>query len=120
MRGALGLLWTMASASALACAGGSDPAAAPAEAAEVFALTCAHCHTSGLPGVPRASVPEDWNARDTNDFEVLVARAISGHRYMPPLGSCSWCNESQIRGVIALMVTGSEIVVPDMTEDVGE
>ena len=118
MRGALGLLWTMAIASA--CAGGSDPAAAPAKPEEVFALTCAHCHTSGLSSVPRAGIPEDWNARDTKDFDVLVARAISGHRYMPPLGSCSWCNEAQIRGVIALMVTGSEIVVPDMTEDVVE
>jgi len=110
----------MAIASALACAGGSDPAPAPAEPAEVFALTCAHCHTSGLPSVPRAGVPEDWNARDTKDFDVLVARAISGHRHMPPLGSCSWCSEAQIRGVIALMVTGSEIVVPDPAEDVAE
>jgi len=90
------------------------PSSAPAPAApeEVFALACAHCHATGVPGVPRAGVPQDWNARDTRDFEVLLARTISGYGNMPPLGSCSWCSESQLRGAIALMVAGSEIDAP--------
>ena len=80
--------------------------------AEAFALACAHCHASGLSGVPAAGVPEDWNARETRDFEVLLERVIAGHGNMPPLGSCAWCSESELRAAIALMVTGSEIEVP--------
>ena len=89
-----------------------QPPTSPADGAEAFALACAHCHASGLPGVPAAGVPADWNARETRDFDVLVERVIAGHGNMPPLGSCAWCSEPELRAAIALMVAGSEIEVP--------
>jgi len=92
-----------------------------AEPAEVFALTCAHCHASGLEAAPQAGVPADWNARETRDVDVLVERVIAGRGHMPPLGSCSWCTRNQIRGVLAMMLAGSDITsdiaAPDNTPD---
>ena len=54
--------------------GCAQPTAKPADGTEAFALACAHCHASGLAGVPAAGVPDDWNTRDTKDFEVLLER----------------------------------------------
>ena len=96
---------------AIGCARSGAPIAdpsAPAPPAEVFALTCAHCHASGLAAAPQAGVPADWNARDTRDIDVLVERVIAGRGHMPPLGSCSWCTRAQIRAVIASMLAGAE------------
>ena len=89
------------------------PNAAPGDGAEAFALACAHCHASGLSGIPAAGVPEDWNARETRDFDVLLERVIAGHGNMPPLGSCAWCSASELRAAIAILVAGSEIEVPE-------
>lgn len=91
--------------------GCAQPTAKPADGTEAFALACAHCHASGLAGVPAAGVPDDWNTRDAKDFEVLLERVVAGHGNMPPLGSCPWCSESELRAAIALMVAGSEIEV---------
>ena len=91
--------------------GCTQPTAKPTDGTEAFALACAHCHASGLAGVPAAGVPDDWNARDTKDFDVLLERVVAGHGNMPPLGSCAWCSESDLRAAIALMVAGSEIEV---------
>lgn len=81
----------------------------------IFAATCAHCHV-GRAGAPRAGVAADWNTREVRDFDVLVARSLTGFGDMPPLGTCSFCTEADMRGLIALMVAGSEIVVPDGEE----
>ncbi len=97
---------TCAVMSSAGCVAPGEPA--PAEPAEVFALTCAHCHASGLEAAPQAGVPAHWNARDTRDVDVLVARVIAGHGNMPPLGSCSWCTRDQIRGVLAMMLVGAD------------
>lgn len=96
---------------AIGCGRSSPPvvdATEPATPAEVFALTCAHCHASGLAAAPQAGVPADWIARDTLAEDVLVERVIAGHGHMPPLGSCSWCTRAQLRGVLALMLAGTE------------
>ena len=97
----------------MALAGCTSPAAPPSDGAEAFSLACAHCHASGLPGVPAAGVPDDWNARDTQDFAVLLERVIDGHGNMPPLGSCAWCSESELRAALSILVAGSRIEVPE-------
>lgn len=104
-------------AAAAACAPGpeaerAEAAAARATPAEVFTLVCAHCHAGAAPGVPRAGVPADWNARETRDFDLLVTHAIEGFGNMPPLGSCSFCTEADLRAVVAMMVAGSSVEVP--------
>ena len=105
---AVALVFLVATAVAFGCAAPSEPAPTPAAPAEVFALTCAHCHASGLEAAPQAGVPAHWNARDTRDVDVLVERVIAGHGNMPPLGSCGWCTRDQIRGVLAMMLAGAD------------
>lgn len=86
--------------------------------ARIFVSTCAHCHLGPPRGVPRVGVPAEWNERETQDFDELVRHTIDGFRNMPPLGTCSYCTESDLRSLIALMVAGSEVGVPAAT--VGE
>ena len=100
------VVWT---ALLFGCAQPADPPPGPVDGSEAFALTCAHCHASGLPGIPRAGMAEDWNARDTQDLDVLVDRVIAGHGNMPPLGSCAWCSEAELRAAIRLMAVGSDV-----------
>lgn len=85
--------------------------------ARIFAATCAHCHVGPDRGVPRVGMPEEWNARETRDFDTLVVHSIEGYRDMPPLGTCGFCTTEDIRQLVALMVAGSEIVVPDLTKE---
>jgi len=84
--------------------------------ARIFASTCAHCHVGHSGGIPRAGVAEDWNGRETQDFDMLVQHAIEGYRDMPPLGTCSYCSRAEIAAMTALLVAGSEIVVPALAE----
>lgn len=63
-------------------------------------------------GAPRAGFPDEWNALATRDFETLLTHTIEGYRNMPPLGTCSYCSEDELRDLIALMVAGSEIEIP--------
>jgi len=81
--------------------------------AQIFAATCAKCHVGPVLGAPRVGTPEDWNARESLDFAILLEHTIDGYRDMPPLGTCSFCTERDFRGLIALMVAGSNVVVPD-------
>jgi len=83
-----------------------------AREARIFASTCAHCHVGHSGGIPRAGVASDWNERETKDFDTLVQHAIEGYRDMPPLGTCSYCSRAEIEAMTALLVAGSEIVVP--------
>lgn len=83
-----------------------------AREARIFASTCAHCHVGHSGGIPRAGVAADWNERETKDFDTLVQHAIEGYRDMPPLGTCSYCSRAEIEAMTALLVAGSEIVVP--------
>ena len=81
--------------------------------AKIFAATCARCHVGPALGAPRVGMPEEWNALESLDFAVLLEHTIDGVRDMPPLGTCGFCTEEDFRGLIALMVAGSNVIVPD-------
>lgn len=87
----------------------SDPAApavpAPLGARETYVMgaICARCHARPGIGVPLMGDAAEWDERRRQGLEALVAHTIVGLRGMPPLGTCSFCSEDELRRLAASM-----------------
>jgi len=69
----------------------------------VLGRICAHCHAQPGIGVPLIGDEAEWKSRRALGLEVLVARTIEGAGNMPPLGTCSFCTEDELRHLVAFM-----------------
>ena len=82
----------------------------------IFAHTCAHCHAVPGIGVPMLGDEDAWAPRRAKGLDALVRDVVLGVGNMPPLGTCGFCTEEDLRGVIAFMV-GIEAGAGSGTED---
>ncbi|MCP4005519.1 MAG: cytochrome c5 family protein [bacterium] len=83
----------------------AEPGLAPRQA-RIFSRVCAHCHmVPSIAPVPGSDV--EWGERRKKGFEKLVANAITGVGNMPPLGTCSFCSEDDMRKLVSFL-TGLE------------
>ena len=89
---------------------GIDSLASSAPSAElskreslVLGLVCAHCHSQPGIGVPLIGDEAEWKRRREQGFEALVANTINGAGNMPPLGTCSFCSEEELRRLVAFV-----------------
>lgn len=64
---------------------------------------CAHCHARKGTAAPMMGDSEAWRQRTSQGFEVLVKNTILGVGNMPPLGTCGFCTEQEIRNLVAVM-----------------
>ena len=94
---------------------------ASAQAAELtsreslaYTQICAYCHARAETGAPVMGDTAEWRRRAaiTEDgFEGLVRNTIVGIGNMPPLGTCGYCTETEIRNLVATM-SGLAPLVP--------
>lgn len=84
--------------------------AAPASSAKltnreslVLGGVCAHCHAQPGIGVPQVGDEAEWKRRREKGLEALIANTINGAGNMPPLGTCSFCSEEELRRLVALL-----------------
>lgn len=66
----------------------------PLSGRDVYAQSCAMCHTTGVGGAPRPGKPEDWGERLKNGPAELLVSVLRGKGGMPPKGG----NASLTRG----------------------
>jgi len=82
----------------------SEDAPLGARQAEIFQLVCAQCHARPGIGVPQVGDAAAWRERAAQGEERLLANTIAGLRGMPPLGTCSFCTEEDLRLLIRFLV----------------
>jgi cytochrome c5 len=82
-----------------------------AREALVLERICAHCHAEPGIGVPLIGDETEWNVRRAKGFETLVSNTIEGAGNMPPLGTCGFCSDDELRRLVAFM-SNSPLVSP--------
>ena len=79
-----------------------------------YTQICAYCHARAETSAPVMGDTAEWQRRaaETEDgFEGLVRNTIVGIGNMPPLGTCGYCTETEIRNLVATM-SGLAPLVP--------
>lgn len=71
--------------------------------ARIFQQTCAHCHIRPIPLVPQLGDESEWVDRRARGFDELLAGTVNGVGGMPPLGTCSFCTEDDLRRLVAFI-----------------
>jgi len=71
----------------------------------IYDQYCFTCHNDGLAGAPKFRLETDWRPRlDKKTMDELVASAIKGVNAMPAKGTCTTCNELDIKNAIQYML----------------
>ncbi|MDC3409558.1 c-type cytochrome [bacterium] len=71
-----------------------------------YTQICAYCHARAETSAPVMGDSAEWQRRaaETDDgFEGLVRNTIVGIGNMPPLGTCGYCTETEIRNLVATL-----------------
>lgn len=71
--------------------------------ARLFELVCAHCHARPGLGVPLVGDAAAWRERAARGPETMLANTVNGVGGMPPLGTCAFCSEEDLRLLIDLL-----------------
>jgi len=79
------------------------PVALSDREAHVFQQICAECHMR--PGINSPTIGDDeaWQPRRAKGLDVLLTNTIEGRGQMPPLGTCSFCSEDELRRLVAFV-----------------
>lgn len=103
------MLRALATAAVLLVATSAD-AELSARQTRTFELICAHCHMQPGIGAPLLGDAAAWSTRRSKGFEVMVRNSVDGVGGMPPLGTCSYCSEADLRALIAWL---ADMPLPD-------
>jgi cytochrome c5 len=79
-----------------------------------YTQICAYCHARAETSAPVMGDTAEWRRRAAETeggFEGLVRNTIVGIGNMPPLGTCGYCTEAEIRNLVATM-SGLAPLVP--------
>ena len=97
----------------LAACGAEVPPATPpepvmltADQAQIYAASCAVCHSYPGSGAPIAGVLEDWEEELARGLDGMLRITLEGSRGMPPLGGCAYCSEDDFVQLIQFMTGG--------------
>jgi len=84
---------------------GAEPPVQPLtpREARVFQQVCAHCHVQPGIGVPLLGDEAEWAARRARGFDTLLVHTVEGRGGMPPLGTCGFCTEEDLRRLVAFL-----------------
>ena len=72
----------------------------PAQARS-FEQVCAHCHLEPGIGVPQLGDEAAWTERREKGLDTLLRNTVDGIAGMPPLGTCGYCSEDDLRAMVA-------------------
>lgn len=75
--------------------------------AEVYAQSCAMCHSLGVAGAPRLGQPEDWAMRNVNKRAELLLSVLRGKGGMPPKGGNASLSTIEINAALEFMLAQS-------------
>lgn len=92
----------------------TEPPLLDARQQRVFVQTCGRCHLRPGIGVPLLGDAAAWEPLRAQGFELLVTHTIEGVGDMPPLGTCSYCSETDIRRMVAFLLGLSRLPAPDV------
>jgi cytochrome c5 len=74
---------------------------------EVYKMTCAACHASGVAGAPKFGDAGAWQARISEGYDTLVKHAINGIRAMPAKGGNPDLDDVEVERVVVLMANSA-------------
>ena len=74
---------------------------------EVYDVSCAGCHATGVLEAPKFGVKEDWTKREAQGFETLVNHALNGFNNMPAKGGNPTIKNEEIIAAVTYMLTKS-------------
>lgn len=82
-------------------------AQATQEQMTLFTINCLQCHARVGTHAPLIGNAKHWRARIAQGENTMLKNTIEGFNGMPPAGSCSSCNEEDLRAIIRFMVDSS-------------
>jgi cytochrome c5 len=74
-----------------------------ARLAQVYAQVCATCHQVPATGAPLTGDPDTGRSAAAAGRETMLRNTVEGLRGMPPLGTCGFCTEDDLRRLIEFM-----------------
>lgn len=75
---------------------------------KIYNQYCQVCHTGNYPGAPVVGNKQQWAPLIDNGVETLIEHSITGYNNMPARGSCSTCNDAQIKAAVIYMIEQSK------------
>lgn len=79
------------------------PAGMTERQVQLLHRTCTQCHATPGLGAPLMGHADEWRERAAKGEDAMLRSVVLGLRGMPPLGSCSACDEADFRAMIRLM-----------------
>ncbi|HLU14295.1 MAG TPA: c-type cytochrome [Burkholderiaceae bacterium] len=98
-----------------AAEGGDDAAARTGE--QVYDLTCATCHATGVAGAPALGDNAAWAPLIDKGFDALVRTAIDGVGAMPPRGGNPSLSDLEVARAVAFMANNSGASFDEPSDD---
>jgi cytochrome c5 len=94
---------------ALVCApAGARAQQLDARLAQVYTQVCATCHQRPETGAPLTGDPAAWREAASQGRDAMLAHSVTGIRGMPPLGTCGFCSEDDLRRLIDFMAPAGD------------
>lgn len=81
----------------------AGPAGLSPERSQVLATVCGTCHARPGIAAPQVGDAAAWAEARAKGMDTLLANTVNGIGRMPPLGTCSWCSEADLRALIAVL-----------------
>ncbi len=94
------------------CSSGSSSVTATSTGAEIYAQSCAACHSGGfkgwMTGAPELGDKTVWKPLIVKGVDAMTTFSIKGVNKMPAKGGCKSCSDEQIKATVEYMVGQSE------------
>jgi len=74
---------------------------------QVYDVSCAGCHASGVLNAPKIGDEQDWSKRERQGFQVLLTHAIKGFKNMPAKGGNPKIKDKEIEIAVKYMLANS-------------
>jgi len=79
-----------------------------ADGKKIYETHCASCHNGSDANVPALGDKQAWSPIIKKGLDVLIYNTIRGYKKMPVKGSCTKCNDAQIKAAVKYMVNQSK------------
>jgi cytochrome c5 len=94
-------------------------ASGPEAGKGIYEQYCAGCHNNGGGGAPKLGNAADWQPRVDLGMPQLYQNAINGIGGMPPKGTCTTCNDDQVKAAVDYILAESTGASAKATEATG-
>lgn len=74
---------------------------------EVYDVSCAGCHATGVLNAPKFGSKSDWEKREKQGLQVLVKHALTGFNNMPAKGGNPTIKNEEIIAAVTYMISNS-------------